>query len=113
LGLFALVGAALVVPLEFGTGTEVRINLAVLLTPALVGVWALDRARRHDPLMIPPSMVNTPLWLFLLAGLLSLVIGNALWDPAVPRSNNLILVQLSQWAILPSRWPSLVDGQPE
>ena len=99
LGLFALVVAALMVPLEFGTGTEVRINLAVMLPPALVGVWVLDRARRHDPLVIPPSKVNIPLWLLLLAGLLSLVIGNATWDPAVPRPNNLILVQLSQWAI--------------
>ena len=99
LGFFALVGAALMVPLELGTGTEVRINLAVLLSPALIGVWVLNRALRHEPLVIPPSLVNTPLWLFLLAGLLSLVIGNALWDPAVPRSNNLILVQLAQWAI--------------
>lgn len=99
LGLFVLVAVALMVPLQFGTGTEVSINLAVLVPPALVAVWALDRVRRHEPLVIPPSTVNIPLWLFVLGGLFSLVIGNALWDPAVPRSNNLTLVQLAQWAV--------------
>lgn len=99
LGFFALVGAALMVPLQFGTGTEVSINLAVLMPPALLAVWVLDRVRRHEPLVIPRSIANIPLLLFLLAGLLSLVIGNALWDPTVPRSGNFVIVQLAQWAI--------------
>ena len=36
---------------------------------------------------------------FFSAGLLSLLIGTALWDPGVPRSDNLIVVQIAQWAV--------------
>ncbi len=98
LGLLALVPVALVVPLEFGTGTEVALNLATLLIPALLALWVLDMVRRRD-LRLLPSHANRSLLLFLLAGLFSLLIGNALWDPAVPRSSRFILVQLAQWAI--------------
>ena len=97
-GFYALVAAALIVPLEIGTGTEVKLNLAALLLPALGAVWVLDMVRRRD-LHLVPSNVNGPLWLFLLAGLLSLLVGIVLWDPAVPRSGNFIVVQLAQWAI--------------
>lgn len=98
LGLLALVAAALVVPLEFGTGTEVSLNLATLLIPTLSGIWLLDAVRRRD-LRLARSRTTAPLFLFLLAGLISLLIGNVLWDPAVPRSDSFILVQLAQWAI--------------
>jgi O-antigen ligase len=33
------------------------------------------------------------------SALVSLLAGNALWDPAVPRPGNLLVVQLGQWAI--------------
>lgn len=98
LGLYALVAGALVVPLEFGTGTEVKLNVAALLVPALLVLWLLDMIRRRD-LRLVPSRANWPLLLFLLAGLLSLLVGNAFWDPAVPKSGRFIIVQLAQWAI--------------
>ena len=98
LGLAALVPAALVVPMEFGTGTEVALNLATLLVPALLALWFLDMMRRRE-LRLAPSCTTRPLVLFLFAGLLSLLVGNALWDPAVPRSGSFTLVQLAQWAI--------------
>jgi hypothetical protein len=98
LGLAALILAALVLPLQFGTGTAVAINPATLLVPALLGLWLLDMVRQRDVHLVP-SRTNRPLLLFLLAGLLSLLIGNAIWDPAVPREPNFIIVQLAQWAI--------------
>jgi len=98
LGLLALVSAALVVRKEFGTGTAVAVNPATLLLPALLALWLLDMVRQRE-LRLAPSQTNKPLLLFLLAGLLSLLIGDALWDPAVPRSGNFTLVQLAQWTI--------------
>jgi len=98
LGLPALILAALVVPLEFGTGTEVSLNAATLLVPAMLVVWLLAmivRGRLHAV----RSRLNRPLLLFLGASVLSLLIGIATWDPMVPRSSNFLLVQLAQWAI--------------
>ena len=54
--------------------------------------------RRRD-LRLVASPTTRPLVLFLLAGLLSLLIGRATWDPLVPVSGNFLLVQLAQWAI--------------
>jgi hypothetical protein len=45
------------------------------------------------------SCLDQPLLLFLIAGLLSLLIGNVTWDPSVPRSGNFVVVQLAQWMI--------------
>lgn len=98
LGLFALVLAALALPLEIGTGTEVRLNPASLLVPALTGLWLLAMVRRRA-VIFAPSPVNRPLFLFLIAGLFSLLVGRATWDPAVPVGGNFLLVQLAQWAI--------------
>jgi O-antigen ligase len=98
LGLFGLVAATLVVPLEFGTGTAVDLNPVTLLVPALLGLWVLDMIRRGT-LALAPSRTNRPLLLFLLAGLFSLIIGYVTWDPFVPRSNSFIIVQLAQWAV--------------
>jgi len=98
LGLLGLIAAALVVPLEFSTGTAVVLNAATLLVPLLFGLWFIEGVRRRD-FQWRASPVNKPLTLFLLAGLLSLLVGNALWDPAIPKSGNFWLVQLAQWAI--------------
>lgn len=98
LGLLLLVPAALVVPLEVGTGSEVALNPASLLVPALLGIWVLDMVRRGEVHLVP-SRTNKPLLFFLLVGLFSLLIGNVLWDPAVPRSGRFIVVQLAQWAL--------------
>ncbi|MCB0012150.1 MAG: O-antigen ligase family protein [Anaerolineales bacterium] len=98
LGLLALVAAALLLPLEFSTGTEVKLNPAALLIPALVLLWLLDSVRRRR-IHVVASRLNLPLALFLGAGLLSLVIGQATWDSSVPIKSNFVLVQLAQWAI--------------
>lgn len=98
LGLFALVLAALLLPLEIGTGTEVRLNPVTLLIPAVAGVWLLAGLRRGG-LALLPSRVHRPLLLFLAASLLSLLVGRATWDPTVPVGGSFLLVQLAQWAI--------------
>lgn len=98
LGLPALMLAALVVPIEISTGTEVKLNAASLMVPVLLGIWLLDAVRRRR-IRVAPSRANLPLALFLLAGLLSLLIGRATWDPIVPVHSNFLLVQLAQWAI--------------
>jgi hypothetical protein len=98
LGLFALVAAALIARLEFSTGTDVTVNPATLLVPAVGAVWLLDQVRRGRINMVA-SPVNRPLALFLAAGLLSLLIGRVTWNPFVPVGGNFLLVQLAQWAI--------------
>ncbi|HHW85380.1 MAG TPA: O-antigen ligase family protein [Chloroflexi bacterium] len=98
LGLFALVVAALAAPLEFGTGTEVKLNPVTLLIPAVAALWVLDMARQRQ-IRFVASSVNRPLLLFLVAGLLSLLIGRATWDPMTPVKDSFVLVQLAQWAI--------------
>jgi hypothetical protein len=98
LGLVAIIAAAMLIPVEFGTGREVSLNLAALLVPATCALWFLIMVRSRD-IHLPRSRTTTPLLLFILASLLSVVVGNAYWDPAVPRPDNLSLVQFGQWGI--------------
>ena len=98
LGLLAMVPAALLVPIEFRTGSAVSLNLVVVLIPFLLGVWLLGMMLRRDFKLVS-SVTTKPLWLFALAGLPALLVGNAYWDPSVPRDNTFTLVQLAQWAL--------------
>jgi O-antigen ligase len=98
LGLLGLIAATLIVPMEISTGTEVKLNAATLLIPALFGLWLVEGIRRRE-FHWRAARLNRPLLLFLLAGLLSLLVGNALWDPVISKSGNFWLVQLAQWAI--------------
>ena len=98
LGLLGLVVMALVAPLQFNTGTDVAVNPTTLFVPALIGVWLLSMIVRKD-LIFVHSRVSLPLILFLISSMLSLVIGQAMWDPFVPQSNSFVLVQIAQWAI--------------
>ena len=98
LALGATIAAALLVPMQFGTGREVSLNLATLLVPATAALWFLIMVRRRD-VRLPWSRTTTPLLLFMLFPLLSLLVGSAYWDPTVPRPSNLLIVQLGQWGI--------------
>ncbi len=95
---FAPALAAMMVRREYGTGTEVALNTATLLAPALAVVWLVRGILGRD-LRRSATPADRPWVLFLLAMLLSLVIGRATWDPAVPQPGNLLLVQLGQYAI--------------
>lgn len=98
LGFFALVVAALAARIEVGTGTEVALNPASMIVPALLLIWLLNAVIQHD-LHLVPSRTNKPLILFLVFGLISILISNVIWDPMVPKSDRFIVVQLAQWAI--------------
>jgi hypothetical protein len=98
LGILGMVPAALLIPFAFGTGTAVELSKVTLLLAALLGIWVLDMMRRRE-LRLADSRTNKPLFLFLAAGLLSLSVGIAIWDPVVQRSPDFIVVQLAQWAI--------------
>ncbi len=98
LGLLALTPAALVVRMEIGTGTAITLNPVTLLLPILLIVWLLDMVYQRGG-RLTPSSTNCPLFLFLLSGLLSFLVGNVLWDSAVPRSNSFTIVQAAQWGI--------------
>lgn len=97
LGPLALITAALVVRLEIGTGTDVELNAATLLVPVLFGLQFIKGLRTRQ-LRWVGSTANTPLTYFLAAGLLSLLLGNVLWDPAVPKPDSFWLTQAAQWA---------------
>ena len=97
-GLPALVAVALVVPLEIGTGTRSSSTSPRSFVPVLAVVWLLDMVRRRA-VRLAPARANLPLLLFLAAGLLSLLIGRATWDPTVPVDGSFLLVQLAQWSI--------------
>jgi O-antigen ligase len=98
LGLVALAALSFTLPFSFGTGTEVALTPPVFLIPALAVAWLAYRLRTRS-LRLPSSRTVPPLLLFVASGLLSLLAGNAYWDPLVPRPSNLLLVQMGQWAI--------------
>jgi O-antigen ligase len=98
IGLFLLIVVALLGPIPINTGTEVSLNFASLLVPALFGVWLLIRMREQN-IRLLPSQTTRPMILFLLNAMLAIFIGNVIWDPTVPKSDRLILVQFAQWGL--------------
>ncbi len=96
LGLFALVIVALLLKFDIPTGSEVVLNPATLIVPGLLAIVILAMLRRQD-VRIGGSRTFLPLALFLLANLISLFVGYALWDPTVPRNDRFIVVQFAQW----------------
>lgn len=97
-GLLALPFVALLVPFELGTGTAVSLNAAVFAVPGLAVVWFVQKLFSGDFQWVP-SRLNRPLVAFLLVTFLSLLRGNVMWNPAVPRAGNFLLVQLGQVTI--------------
>jgi O-antigen ligase len=95
IGLLLLIIVALVGPIAIGTGTEVNLNLAALLVPALFVIWLLTRMNQHN-VRFNPSPTTRPMILFLALALLSVFISNLIWDPTVPRSSRFIVVQFAQ-----------------
>ena len=98
LGMIVLIFAAVFVAISIPTGTDVVLNATVLLIPGLCAIWLLQSSQQRSLTLIT-SRVNRPLILFLIMSVFSLLIGNVLWDPNIPRPANLILVQLGQIAI--------------
>jgi hypothetical protein len=98
MGLVALVATALVAKVNVPTGTEVVLNPATILVPALAGLTIMA-VMTGRPVTLARSRALLPMAVFIVAALVSLFIGDATWDPFVPRGANFLLVQLAQWAL--------------
>jgi len=78
LGLMALVFGGMVVPFAVGTGTLSRLNVALLLLPALVALWVLEMLARRNPRLVASWSVPSLLALSV-AAVLAFVAGTEPW----------------------------------
>jgi hypothetical protein len=79
LGIIAVLIGGMLVPFEVGTGTNTGINLAVILTPLLLGIWILDMLVRKRKF---PFVSSRPIWPLLVMAAVSLLafgIGQLPW----------------------------------
>jgi hypothetical protein len=79
LGLLALIFASLVVPFAVGTGTNTRLNITVLMIPALVALWLLDMAARQRRIELVRSRPMGVLLAFTVVVVLSFIAGQLPW----------------------------------
>jgi hypothetical protein len=75
LGLMVLIAGAFLISYEIGTGTQTGLNIAVLLLPALIGVWFIDKFVRQRDVQIFWSTTYLPLAGFVIICLLAFAIG--------------------------------------
>jgi hypothetical protein len=79
LGLVALIAAGLGVPFTIGTGTQTTLNVAILMIPALAGLWLVEMLRRRH-FQIVSSRTTLPLLAFVAAATISFLAGGILWN---------------------------------
>ena len=79
LGIFAVLIGGMLVPFELGTGTETGINLAVILTPVLLGIWIIDMLVRKRKIAFVNSRPIWPLLVLAVVSLLAFGIGQLPW----------------------------------
>jgi O-antigen ligase len=80
LGFIILIPAALLAPLEIGTGSGSSLNAAILLVVLLLGLWILDLVTGRERLD-PISHLELPLIIFLAVSILSFIVGQLPWFP--------------------------------
>lgn len=80
LGLVALVAGALTVPAAIGTGTETRLNAAVLLVGLVCTAWLLQMVRQRN-LRLMASPPIAALLTLLVVALLAFIAGSHPWLP--------------------------------
>lgn len=80
-GIVALIPAALVVPLDIGTGTGTSINSALLLLSALLGIWFAQMFIRDKQFTWIPTSLHFPLIAMLLISVLAFLVGQLSWFP--------------------------------
>ena len=95
---FSVVPFALFLELSIPTGSEVKLNIVSLLVPFLL-LWWLLRSLHQRQFNPPSTSLNRPIIAFLLASLLSLIIGQATWSTFVPQPHLFWVVQLAQWSL--------------
>jgi len=81
LALAMLVVAGLLVPLELGTGTQSRINPALLVAPIVIGAWLIPIMSHREQVAFVFSRTTLPLLAFMAVAVLSLIVGQFPWFP--------------------------------
>lgn len=75
IALAVLVFASLLVPNLTGSAVENYLNISILLTAMLLGLWLFDMIARKRSIGLVPSRTNLPLVLFLMAAFLAFLNG--------------------------------------
>ena len=81
LGVVLLVGSAIIVPFEIGTGSQTNINAAMLLLAALLGLWFARMFIEERRFSFVPSRTVMPLVLMVISAMFSLLVGQLNWFP--------------------------------
>ena len=77
-----------------GTGTATALPLGLLTIAGLTVIWLLGMMLFERSVRLKPSPLNFPLLAFLLAALISWIVGYVLWDWKLPApKGNLLFVQ--------------------
>jgi hypothetical protein len=79
LGVLMVIPAALVVPLNFQTGTAATVTAPVLLVPFLFGLWMLDTALHRKQVRKIKSRSLLPLITLVIVATLSFIMGQLPW----------------------------------
>jgi hypothetical protein len=82
-----------------GTGRATPLPVGLLLIVALTGIWVLKMMLTERRIHIKPSPANLPLLLFLIAAIVSWIVGYAIWDLRIPQTGNKLLVQGGQYTL--------------
>lgn len=82
-GILALVPVSFLVPFSLGTGTQTEINLTILLTLLLLGIWMLRMLLFERRVSLVPTLVNLPALLFPVSVILSVIASDIPWLPAI------------------------------
>jgi O-antigen ligase len=79
IGLIAIIPVSFLLKLELGTGTNVPLNAAILMTAGLLGLWIFRMIVIDRSVFLFRTKVNKSALLFILATTMSLIFGNADW----------------------------------
>ena len=99
LGLTLLVATSSVFSLSFSSGRSSPIPYGMVAMAFLAGLWLLQMLVRDRDIYLKPSPVNLPFFGFLLAALLSWLVGYAIWDPSIKAPSNFLVIQAGQVTI--------------
>lgn len=79
LGYLAIITGGLIVRFSIGTGTESRMNLAILVLGLLLGLWIFHMVAHEGSIRLIPSRTLMPLLAFCAVAVLSFLAGQLPW----------------------------------
>jgi hypothetical protein len=85
--------------ITIGTGRATPLPAGMLIVYFLTAIWFVRMALSERKVQLKPSALNTPLLAFLVAAMISWLVGYVIWDWKVPTKANLWLVQAGQYAV--------------